>query len=407
LRRLNTFESFKTPGFTPYFGSLVGNWCAMSMQTLVRSLLVYRLTGSAAIVGIIALANAIPTVIISLIGGAVADRLQKKYILLVSRAGLVIMTLGIAVSITTGYMSVENPGSWWVLMAGSAIEGVINGFMMPANMAIIPDIVSSERLMNAISLSTTGQNVFKLIGPALAGLLIDGYGFAAVYYLMTAMYVIATVFTAFLPLIRSKISSQKSAMADMVDGLRYIKQETVILFIVFFAIAHIIVGQPFLQLLPVFTESILKISASELGLLNSAMGVGALLGSLALASLHFGRRGLLLLLSGLVMGVPIVILANVHWWYLSMIMMFLIGMGPSIHGALTATLVQTYSQPEYRARMQGFVTMSQGLASVGTFIGGLLAELMGIQWAIGAMGLLLTLLTLIFMGSMKKLRSLE
>ena len=407
LRQLQPFESFKNPVFRVYYGSMVGNWFAMSMQIVVRSLLIYRLTGSATIIGVMSLASAIPTLLVSLLGGAVADRVQKKYILFAGRAASAVLTLGIALALTLGYLSPERSGSWWLLIFAAVLEGIVNGFLMPTNMAIIPEIVSRERVMNAISLSTVGQNVFRLVGPALGGFLIDAYGFAVVYYLMTGMHIVATVFASLLPRTSARTTRGGNPLADMLEGLRYIGRETTILLLVVFSVCHIISGQPFQQLLPVFTEDILKVSASKLGLLTSVSGVGAMLGSLVLASLPNRKRGALLLLSGVIMGLPIIVFSFSHWWYLSLVMMPFIGLGPTMHMTLTATLVQSYAEPDYRARMQSFVTMASGLASLGTFLAGVLAEAIGVQWSIGGMAIFLTLISIIFLTFVPRLRKLD
>jgi len=407
LANLKTFESFRTPGYRIYYGSMVGNWFAMSMQMVVRSLLIYRLTGSVAIVGSLALANAIPTLLVSLLGGAIADRAQKKYILLASRIGLSMVALGIAFALASGYLSPQNQGSWWVLMAGAALEGILNGFVYPTNMSIIPEIVSRERLMNAISLSTMGQNIFRLVGPALAGYLIDTYDFVAVYFLMFGIYIIATIFTGFLPRTSVRAVRGGSPLTDMVQGIRYIGRETIILLIVIFFVSHVIFGQPFNVLLPVFTDSILKVSASKMGLLISVAGIGALLGSLILASAPSRKRGMLLILSALAMGLPIIVFSFTRSWYISLAMMPFIGFAPSIHATLSATLVQSYADPDYRARMQSFVTMAGGLASFGTFLTGIMAEATGVQWAVGGMAIGLTLVGIVFLLFAPRLRKLD
>ena len=407
MRSLKTFESFRSPSYGIYFGSMVGNWAAMSMQMLTRSLLIYRLTGSAATIGVVALANAIPSLLVSLLAGAIADRMQKKYILFAGRLASGVSSLIIAFALTTGYLSSEHLGSWWVVVASALLQGAANGFLQPANMAIIPEIVGRERVMNAISLSNMGQQVFRLVGPTLAGFLVDVSGFAAVHYLMAVMYVISAVVTLFLPYTGALAGSRRSTLGHMLDGFRYIRRETIILLIVVFAVCHIISGQPYGQLLPVFTENILKVGAKGMGVLNSVSAAGTLLVSLSLASLPNKNRGLMLLLSGVVMGLAIMVFSYSHWWYLSLAMMPFIGFGPAVHSTMTSTLVQSYVEPNYRARMQSFVTMASGLASFGTFFAGVLADIVGVQWSVGGMALFLTFISIVFLIFAPRLRKLE
>jgi MFS family permease len=405
--RVNTFASFRIPAFRTYYISMVGNWFAMSMQMLVRSLLIYRLTGSATMVGTVSLANAIPTIAISLLGGAIADRMQKKYILLWCRAVSAAITLIIAMTLVTRYLSPEHYGSYWVLIVTSVFDGAINGFLTPTNTSIIPEIIGTERVMNGISLSQMGQNIFRLAGPAVAGFLIDKYDFASVYFLMSGMYIIAAISTAFLPRTGTKIVRGGNALKDTVEGLKYLRRNAILLLVVIFGICHVVSGQPFNQLLPVFTESILKVSASKLGLLSAISAAGALVGSIALASLPNKKRGVLMLFSGVVMSIPIIIFSIFPQWHLALFMMPFIGLGPTLQGTLASTLVQSLTEPKYRSRMQSFVTMAMALATLGTFLAGILSDAFGVQWAVGSMAIFLTLVSFGFFAFIPRLRKLD
>jgi MFS family permease len=193
----------------------------------------------------------------------------------------------------------------------------------------------------------------------------------------------------------------------VVDGLRYIRRDSVILILVIYGMLHIVCGQPFMQLMPVFTDDVLKVGATGLGLLMTASGIGAVLSSLVLASLPNRRRGLMLMVGGLVMGVALIGFSFSGWWYLSLFLMPFVGMGPATHMTLTATLVQTYVKPDYRGRMQSFVMMGSGLASLGTFLASVMAESIGVQWSIGGMAMLLALVSLAFMVFARRLTRLE
>ena len=183
-RKLRTFQSFQYPAYRIYYFSMVGNWAALSMQMIVRALLAYRLTESAALIGLLALAQSIPIITVSIFGGAIADRIQKKYILFIGRSGSAISSLGIAIALSLGYLSPENPGSAGLLIASAVLDGLVIGISQPALMSIIPEIVGIDAVMNAISLSNMGQTIFRLISPTLAGFLIDSYNFSIVYYFM-------------------------------------------------------------------------------------------------------------------------------------------------------------------------------------------------------------------------------
>ena len=405
--RVNIFASFQIPAFRTYYIAMTGNWFAMSMQILVRSLLIYRLTESATMIGIVSLANAIPTIIVSLLGGAIADRVQKKYILLWCRVISAVVALIVAISLLTGYLSREHYGSYWIIIVTTVFDGAINGFIMPTNTSIIPEIVGVQRVMNGISLSQMGQNIFRLAGPTLAGFLIDKYDFASVYFLMSGMYIFSAISTIFLPHTSTKIVRGGNALLDTVEGLKYLRSDTILLLVVLFGTFHVVAGQPFSQLLPVFTESILKVSASKLGLLSGISAAGALAGSLVIASLPNKKRGLLLLLSGIVMGIPIILFCIFPRWQLAIFMMPFIGVGPTMEATAASTIVQSYAKPNYRSRMQSFVTMALALATFGSFLAGVLSDIFGVQWAVGGMAVFLTLISFGMLAFIPRLRKLD
>ncbi len=407
LRRPKTFESFKVPAYRIYYGATTGEWVSLSMQMVVRPLLAYRITGSGAILGVLSLSNAIPMLLVSLFGGAVADRVQKKNILVACQAILAAVSLGVAIALTLGYLSPERPNSWWLLAASAMLQGVTMGLMMPSRQAIIPEIVGEEQVMNAISLNSLGTNAFRLIGPALAGFLIDAIDFDAVYYVMTAVFIISAVCATFLPRSRALTVGKRSALKDILEGVRYIRREKIILVILVFSLFCTILGMPFMFLMPMFTEDILKVGATGMGLLMMVSGVGAISGSLILASLSNKKRGLILILSNLFMGLMLLGFSFSRWWYPSLALITLVGLGQTGQMALGIVLIQAYTEASYRGRALSFYMMGMGLASLGTFFGGILAEAVGIQWSIGAMATALTLLSILMLAFSPLLRKLD
>jgi len=404
---LHTFKSFQYGAYRVYYAAMAGNWTAQSMQTIVRSLLIFRLTDSAMAIGITALANALPAILVSLLGGTIADRVSKKYILAASRLSQALIALAVAIALLYGVIGTENRNSWWLIVIAATLQGTANSFMSPANISIIPEIVGESNVLNAISLSSIGSNVFRLVSPVIAGWIIDSYNFALVYLVMAVMYFLAAVVTMFLPKTISAVSKKGSTFSNMKESLRYAKGEPIIIAIVGFALLHTLAGQPYNQMLPVVTETILKISATKLGVLTAVSGAGALVGGFILASLPNKKRGFLLIMSGILMGVPLIVFSFSKWWFLSIAMMPLIGMGPSLHAAMTSTLIQTYTQQDYRGRMQSLFTMSSGLSNLGVFFAGVLTSLIGVQWSLAGLASVLVVGSLLYFILIPKLRQLE
>lgn len=401
------FSSLKNPVYRIYYGAMLGQMGALNMQMLARSLLIYRVTGSAAMLGGMSLAGALPMLFLSLFGGAIADRVQKKYVILVGQIGSALVALSVALALTAGYLSTERAGSWWILVVSSALQGTIMGLMMPSRQAMLREIVSEEQLMNAVSLSTLGMNSLRLLGPAATGFLIAAFDFQAVYYAMTGLYLIAVVFVAFLPLTSKITVPSGGALASIREGFQYIRHVTPILLILVFILLTVTLSMPYALLLPIFVDDILKVGATGMGVLMSVSGIGAIIGSLVLASLPNKKRGVMLLASGLILGLALVGFAFSTSWYLSLGLIVFVGLGQAGWMTLGSTLLQYYTEDEYRGRVMSVFMMQFGLTSFGAFAAGLLAESMGVQWVVGGFAVTLVFLSVLALAFVPRIRNLE
>ncbi|MFC2016117.1 MFS transporter [Chloroflexota bacterium] len=402
-----TFRSLKNPVFRLYYGGMLGQRASMNMQMIARSLLIYRLTGSAAILGGMALAQALPMLFLSLFGGVIADRVQKKYVLLAGMVSSAVVSLGVALTLTLGYLSVERTGSWWILIAAGLLQGIIMGLMIPSRQAILPEIVSEEQLMNAVALDTLGMNTLRLLAPALSGFLIFAFDFGAVYYTMTGMYLMGTVVIAFMPLTGTMSLRGGGALADIKQGFQYIRRETHILLILAFTLFAVVLSMPYIMLMPIFVDDILKVGAVGMGVLISVSGIGAITGSLVLASLPNKKRGLMLLISSLILGLALAGFSFSSSWYLSLALIIFVGLGQAGRMTLGNTLLQYYTEEEYRGRVMSIYMMEFGLTSFSTFAAGLLTEAMGVQWAVGGFAMVLVLLSILTLVFFPKIRELD
>jgi len=402
-----TFVSFKNPVYRLYYFSMVGHWSSMNMQMMARNLLVYRISDSGAILGLLALANAIPMIILTLPGGVLADRIQKKTIIQIGQVISIIVSVGTTLTLVFGYLSPDKPGSWWVLVVSGALQGAVMGFIMPARSAIISEIVGPDHLMNAISLNNLGMNVFRVLSPALAGVLVDLVDFWLVYAIMTALVVMSWVFLLFVPPTRAQTVNGGNSLGEVIEGWRYIRGQKTILIVLIFTVCATILGAPYSQLLPMFTEDILKVSATSMGVMIAVSGVGAIVGSLILASLTNRRRGTILLYAGLVLSVPLVFFAFSRWWYLSLFLIIFIGMGSTVQMALGNSLIQYYTDATYRGRVMSFFMLGFGFSSLGAFFAGILAQGVGAPWAVGSFAIILTAITLWLLAASPRLRKLD
>jgi MFS family permease len=345
--------------------------------------------------------------ILSAFGGVIADRVQKKYVLLTGLAISALLSLAVALTLTTGYLSTENESSWWVLAVASLVQGSVMGLMIPSRQAIIPEIVDEEQIMNAVSLDSTGMNTLRLMAPALSGFLVDALGYGAVYYTMTGMYLLGAVCIVFMPLTGNMSIRGGNAISDIKEGFGYIRKEPTILTLLAFTLFMVVLSMPYMTLLPIFSLDILNVGASGMGVLVSVSGAGAMTGSLVIASLPNKKRGLMLLFSGLILGLALTAFAFSHSWLLSLIIIVFVGLGQAGRMALGNTLIQYYVDDEYRGRVLSVYVMQFGLTSFGGAGAGLLAEGVGAPWALGGFSISLVVTALAALVFLPRIRKLD
>ena len=426
LKNLRTFSSFKNRVFRLYYGAMLGQMAAMNMQMFARSLLVLRLTDSAAYLGVMALANAAPMLFFSLFGGVMAERVEKKYILIWGQVVSGLMTLAVAVSLTLGFMSVENTNSWLILIGASLVQGTIMGLMMPARQAIIADIVGGEQLMNAVALNTLGMNSLRLLAPMAAGFIVSALGgadsgvdgFAPVYYVMTAMYVVAVGFIILMPKVGTISLQGRGALRDVVDGFRYVRRDPTILVLLIITFLTVLFSMSYMFLLPVFTEDVWNVGADSLAVLMGISGLGAMAGSILLASLPNKKRGIMLLGGSMILGMALIGFSVSGSFLMASIMIVFVGVGQTARMTLGNTLLQYYVRDEYRGRVMSMMMMEFGMTSFIVFFAGIITEalgdattiagvtLHGVQWTVGGLAVLLVVtvaLTLVFVPRLRKL----
>ena len=401
ITEMRTFSSLGNGTFRLYFVGMAGQWASMNMGMLARSYVVYVISDSGTVLGLAALANAIPMIFVSLWGGAIADRVHKKYILLYGMIASGIISAGVGVCLSLGYLSESIPNSWWILIVASVFQGAIMGAMMPARQAIIAEIVEPDQLMNAISLNMMGMNTFRILAPAASGFLMEFFGFADIYYIMAGMYLFAGVCMHLMPRTAKKLSEGTDAWKDIIDGFRYIVKKKTMLHILIFTLVSMICGMPFMQLMPMITTNILHVGAGGLGILMSVSGAGAIVGSLILASSPDKKRGLIMLVSGLIMALGLIGFGFSSWMWLSLIMVVLVGLGQAGNRGAGNTLVLAdppYDDPASPGAID---------SSLGTFFAGVLAQAAGIQWSIGGFAIVFAVVSVGYIMFSPRLRNLD
>jgi len=406
LRNLQTFYSFKNPVFRIYFSNVQCHMAGMSMQMVARSLLIYRLTDSATMLGLMSVAHALPTLLFSIFGGAIADRVQRKYVIIAGQAGQAVVALAVALALLYGHLSPTQPGSWWILIVASILQGTVVSLMMPSQQALLGDIVGQEKLLNAIALNNLGMNTIRLLAPALSGLFIDIFSFEAVYFTMTGLYVFGACLAMALPCTSITSREPQSTLADLQKGWNYLRHNTTVLLVLSLTVVIFLLATPYIFMMPVFTDSVWNVGATGMGILFSISGGGAIFGSIIMASLPNRKRGLILIVSTIGVCIGLIVFSFSSFWYLVMVAMVIIGVGQTAWMTSANSLLLYYADTEYRGRVMSIFTIQFGLTSFGTMLAGFLTDRIGVQWAIGGFAIFLLiclLLALVFVPRIRKL----
>lgn len=381
------FSSLKVKNFRLYwfgmFISLIGTW----IQLTAQSWLVFQLTHSAFLLGVVGFLSSIPVFLLSLFGGVAADRINKKNILLFTQNAFMVLAFILAV---LTQMKLITPGE---IMLIAVLNGAVMAFDAPSRQAVVVDLVGKEHLLNAIALNSAAFNSSRIIGPALAGILIASIGMSGCFYINGISF-LAVIIALLLIKINNgpKRNSKSSAVKDLIDGFRFIKSNRTILILITMVGITSLFGISYVILMPIFANDVLKVGAKGLGMLMSAAGIGALIAALVLARLgDFKYKGRFLILSSIIFSISLVLFSLSKVYLFSLITLILIGGSSVMAIALINTLLQTNVGDEFRGRvMSVFMFTFAGFMPFGNLIAGSLSGVLGVSLTVMLSGIACT-----------------
>ncbi len=333
---------------------------AVNIQMLARGYLTWELTKSPIAVVVVGAGFAPPILLLSLYGGAVADRVSRKKIIQYGQFGMLIITLFVGISISTDTVTVYH------LTAASVAQGTIWAFLMPARQAIIGQLVDEDHITNAVALNASGMSLMTVAAPGIGGLIYGLAGPAVTYYVMAGLTVVALLLTNWVPNLTPVASGKRRMWGDIKEGLVYTKRNRTVLVLLLVALSTALLAMPFRTLLPVQIEEVFKLEVEALGLLLSMIGVGALVGSLVIASLSKNNhRGWVLLITSMLSGLAILMAAATTSYAVAVVIMVILGLGDSGRRALNSSLIMEQTDDEHRGRVMGVYMMNFGLIPLG------------------------------------------
>ena len=376
------YRDFRTVSVCQIFGNL-GFW----MDELSRGWLIYQITDSMVQLGLARGIQFVPLLLFAPFAGTFADRYSRRTLLLFAQGMSCVIFAVLAALI---FAHVVEP---WHVYVAAVCSGLMQVIQQPARSSLVSDTVPPELLTNAIGLTSMIFNGARLIGPALAGVIIAFSDTGGAYAVQAFCLFIATIWAVKLrPMKRSAEFKERmqseSYVQSILKGWRFAwNHKTVRAGILCTTVVSLFIF-PFTTLLPVFARDILNVGAGGQGMLLAAMGGGAVVSSIMITlSGHRWTRGKVMLDASLIYGLMAVGLACSPWYWLALVFMGLAGLCHVHANALVHTVVQTYSTPEYRGRSMALFNMSQMLSTAGSMVAGLLASGIGPRWAVAAMGL--------------------
>jgi MFS family permease len=394
-------RAFRHRNYQLFFGgqliSLTGTW----MQSVAESWLVYRLTGSSALLGVTSFVTLAPVFLFATIGGTVADRVNRHRIILVTQTLSMVLPLVLAGLTLSGRVQV-----WHVFTLATCL-GIVNAFDIPARQAFVVEMVGREDLPNAIALNSTMVNGARVVGPAVAGLLVAAVGEGWCFLLNGLSYtgVLAGLLMMDMPA-RPRQVARASALRDTLGGFQFVARTAPVRALLLLLGVVSFAGMPYSVLMPVFAESILRSGPKGLGMLMAASGLGSLGGAIALVSRR-GVRGLgrWVAISTAAFGLSLIGFSLSRTFWLSAVLLVPVGAAMIVEMASSNTLIQAMVPNALRGRVMAVYSMMfMGMAPFGALFAGWLAEHIGAPRTVALGGAICIVASAIFSVRLPSLR---
>ena len=369
--------------------SLVGTW----MQNVGEGWLILTLTNSPFYVGLTAALSSLGVLLFSLYAGVVADRVDKRRVIIFMQLAFMIEAFTVAILVWTGVIAV------WQVLVLATVLGIASAFDIPMRQSFIVEMVGKDDLMNAIALNSSLFNGARVIGPAIAGFLIGALGIAWCYFLNGLSYiaVIAGLLLMRLPaMIRPARTT--STWGGFREVLTFLRSDRRIRSLMIQTAILSVFGFPYIAMMPVFARDVLHRGAAGYGALTSSIGIGAVIGALgiALSATRLRARGRLMLVGWTAFGILLILFSSSRVLALSVVLLALAGCAMIVNNSITNTLLQTAAPDHLRGRIMGFYSfVFVGMAPFGAFLFGLVAEHVGVPHTLAAGGAIVALAVVI------------
>ncbi|MFC0513828.1 MFS transporter [Mucilaginibacter angelicae] len=402
MSKISTFNAFKSRNYRLYFTgqsvSLLGTW----MQKTAVSWVIYSQTHSKFMLGLTLFASLFPSFLFSFLGGVVSDRYNRFKVLLFTQVASMVQAILLTALVFFGYYSV------WAIMALTAVLGLINAFDVPARQSLVYEMVDDKAdLPNALALNSSMVNLSRLIGPGIAGLILEKFGDSVCFGANAVSFIAVIGSLLMMRLPKAVVKPHgKNVLADLKDGFEYIQNTPVIKFVLLMLASVSLFVLPFSTLIPVYAKDIFKGTASTFGVIDSVIGLGAFGGGIFLASLSAGTDlKKILAINTLVFGVGLIVFSHMHNYPVALLFAAITGFGMMSQITIGNTIIQTTASPEMRGRVISFYAMAFfGMQPLGGLLIGAVSQKIGVPDTVMAEGMVALLLGIIHFSFLRRNR---
>lgn len=397
---MQVFKAFHHRNFPLIFLSTVIMSSGNFMMMVALGWLVLEMTDSPLSLGLVWATRSAPQLIWGILAGAVADKVDRRKLLIWVFILLAICTFLMGVLISQGGIQL------WYILLFTFIMGSIAAFATTSQQALVVDIVGREDAMSALSMNAVAMRMMGVFGGAAAGGVIELFGVDWCFYIMGSCYLLGIIVLINIRgVMRTVGPEQQSIWENYIEGLKIIGRNQIILILVVMAIICEILGFSYNVLLPVFARDILEVGAVGLGMLNTTQSAGGLLAALALASLgNYRHKGWLILGIFLFFGIFLVLFSQSPWYPVSLFLISMVGAMAAAFDAMQHTMLQLNVSEEQRGRAMGIWQLSIGFGPVGFLAVGAVAAALSAQFALGINGMAIIVIFLVLVLAIPRLR---
>jgi len=405
-RRLSSmFRSLRSRDFALFWGgnflSNIGTW----MQNLALGWLILLMTNSPFLLGLNGFLSQAPSLFFSLPGGAIADRLNRRKLMLYTQTYMMLLALILAVLTSFKVIRINE------ILLISLLTGLASALNNPAYQALFPDLVEREDLLNAVALNSAQFNMSRAVGPMLAGLALGSLGAAWCFYLNSVSFLALIIALLIITLPRRESEGYDGVWEAMLEGLRFVRRNPVLIILLSVPAILSLLGLPFVVLMPAIARDMVHTGASGLGYLMAGAGLGAVVSALILAGLEDpAHKERLIMSSAALFSLGLILLATVHSFRWAFVLLVVLGVTMVGALALTNSTLQMSSPPALRGRVMSMYNLAVlGLAPVGSLQMGTVAEARGMRFALalgGSVSLVYFLVLLAFLPRLRRVAPL-